>query len=151
MPRDLSALKDDAIANMSPLDRSDKPAAADSSSDKPVQGTMFAAQAQTNSKRDNLHPYTQTLTLSDVQSCVILEEAAFPPQERATKEKVSQPLPSPSMFHQRCRYLPHPFACDICVTRIAVCVGHFLQPEVASFLFGKAHVMPWPYFTLHSA
>jgi hypothetical protein len=98
MPRDLSALVNEkAISNMSPLDRTDnnnesKPV---QQSDKPVQGTMFAAQAQKNSKRDNLHPYTQTLTLSDVESCVILEEAAFPPQERATREKVSQPFSVP--------------------------------------------------------
>lgn len=99
MPRDLTELaKDDAISSMSPLDRTSKP---DSDSeqqqqqpDKPRQGNMFAEQAQKNSKRDDLHPYTQTLTLNDVESCVILEEAAFPPQERATREKVSQPFSS---------------------------------------------------------
>lgn len=92
MPRDLTALvKEDAISNMSPLDRTDN---ADSVQ-QPQQGTMFAAQAQKNAKRDDIHPYTQTLTLSDVESCVILEEAAFPPQERATREKVSQPFPLP--------------------------------------------------------
>lgn len=97
MPRDLTELaKDDAISNMSPLDRTSKP---DSESeqqqpdDKPPQGTMFAEQAQENSKRDDLHPYTQTLNLNDVESCVILEEAAFPPQERATREKVSHTFP----------------------------------------------------------
>lgn len=96
MPRDLTELAKDAVAsNMSPLDRTDahsdsvqQPAVGD----KPIQGTMFADQAKTNSKRDDLHPYTQTLTLNDVESCVILEEAAFPPQERATREKVSQPF-----------------------------------------------------------
>lgn len=92
MPRDLTELaKNDAISNMSPLDRTSKPDT-DSQPDKPRQGTMFAEQAQKNSKRDDLHPYTQTLTLNDVESCVILEEAAFPPQERATREKVSQPF-----------------------------------------------------------
>lgn len=101
MPRDLSALTEDAINKMSPLDRSDKPTG--DLPDKPVQGTMFGAQAQKNSKRDNVHPYTQTLTLNDVESCVVLEEAAFPPQERATREKVSQPFLSPSTIHQRCR------------------------------------------------
>lgn len=97
MPRDLTELAKDAVVEkMSPLDRTDN-ANGDSVQqpavgDKPVQGTMFAAQAQINSKRDDLHPYTQTLTLNDVESCVILEEAAFPPQERATREKVSQPF-----------------------------------------------------------
>jgi len=96
MPRDLAELaKNDAISNMSPLDRTTKPdkdSAQQQQPEKPQQGTMFAQQAQKNSKRDDLHPYTQTLTLNDVESCVILEEAAFPPQERATKEKVSQPI-----------------------------------------------------------
>lgn len=97
MPTDLDALaKDQAVKDMSPLDRTENPA--DSTKDKlptqvssnePDQANMFAAQGQQNAKRDNVHPYTQTLTLSDVESCVILEEAAFPPQERATREKVS--------------------------------------------------------------
>jgi hypothetical protein len=37
----------------------------------------------------NLHPYTRPLTISDVDSCVALEDAAFAnPEERATREKV---------------------------------------------------------------
>lgn len=44
---------------------------------------------QSNAKRDPLHPYTQTLSLSDIESCIRLEDAAFPPQERCTREKVS--------------------------------------------------------------
>ena len=99
MPRDLTELvKEDALSNMSPLDRSHKPDGdAVQQPSKPKQGSTFAEMAQKNAKRDDLHPYTQTLTLSDVESCVILEEAAFPPQERATREKVSQlfSLPSP--------------------------------------------------------
>lgn len=52
-------------------------------------GPLGAILAQRNQKRDELHPYTQTLTMSDVESCVQLEEAAFPPHERCTREKVS--------------------------------------------------------------
>lgn len=38
----------------------------------------------------NLHPYTRPLTISDLDSCVALENAAFTnPEERATREKVS--------------------------------------------------------------
>ena len=44
---------------------------------------------QRNEKRDYLHPYTQTLTLNDVESCVRLEDVAFPPNERCSREKVS--------------------------------------------------------------
>lgn len=38
---------------------------------------------------DNLHPYTRPLTISDLESCVALENAAFTdPNERASREKV---------------------------------------------------------------
>jgi len=37
----------------------------------------------------NLHPYTRPLTISDLESCVALENAAFSdPNERASREKV---------------------------------------------------------------
>ena len=40
----------------------------------------------------NLHPYTRPLTISDLDSCVALENAAFTnPEERATREKASYP------------------------------------------------------------
>lgn len=38
---------------------------------------------------EGLHVFTQTLTPSDLESCTVLESAAFPPHERATREKVS--------------------------------------------------------------
>jgi hypothetical protein len=58
-------------------------------------------------KQDHLaeiKPYVQTLTISDVDSAVKLEDATFPPEERATREKVFVPpsllfvflLPSPN-------------------------------------------------------
>lgn len=37
----------------------------------------------------NLHPYTRPLTISDLESCVALEEAAFVQEERCSREKVS--------------------------------------------------------------
>ena len=42
-------------------------------------------------KRDqvkNLHPYVQTLSLADLESIVALENAAFPEQERCSRQKV---------------------------------------------------------------
>ena len=36
----------------------------------------------------NLHPYVQTLSLVDLESCVALENAAFPEYERCSREKV---------------------------------------------------------------
>lgn len=45
---------------------------------------------QYNRRSQNLYPYTRPLTVSDVDSVVALENAAFPdPNERATREKVS--------------------------------------------------------------
>lgn len=50
---------------------------------------MIETLSQRNKQLDELHPYTQTLSLSDIESCVVLENAAFPPEERASREKVS--------------------------------------------------------------
>lgn len=38
--------------------------------------------------KGNLHPYVQTLTVADVESCVALENAAFPEHERCSRDKV---------------------------------------------------------------
>ena len=37
----------------------------------------------------NIHPYVQTLSLSDLESCLAVENAAFPEPHRATREKVA--------------------------------------------------------------
>ena len=103
MPRDLSSLKEDALSGMHPLNRAgeepsekkdDQPsgiAAGNAPIDAEDEENLINAIADSHgpSKRDELHPYTQTLTLNDVESCTLLEEAAFPPHERATREKVS--------------------------------------------------------------
>ena len=52
-------------------------------------GLLDAILGQSNEKRDNLHPYTQSLTTSDIESCIKVEEATFPPNERCSREKVS--------------------------------------------------------------
>ena len=39
-------------------------------------------------KYDNLHPYTQILSMSDLEACVALENAAFPEHERCSRNKV---------------------------------------------------------------
>ena len=38
--------------------------------------------------RNELHPYVQALSLSDLESCTTLENAIFPPHERCSREKV---------------------------------------------------------------
>jgi hypothetical protein len=45
----------------------------------------------------DLHPYVQTLTVADLESCVALENSAFPPEERCSPEKVSDLRLSTSM------------------------------------------------------
>ena len=37
---------------------------------------------------NDLHPYVQTLSISNVEDCVALENAVFPEHERCSKEKV---------------------------------------------------------------
>ncbi|KAL9003121.1 MAG: hypothetical protein Q9188_003985 [Gyalolechia gomerana] len=40
-----------------------------------------------NNDLSDLHPYVQTLSLSDLESCVALENATFPEHERCSREK----------------------------------------------------------------
>ena len=95
MPRDLSKELSGGAPQLtrSPgtLDDTDEPPPGPSLN-PPPQGKFFGAMVRQARKLDELHPYTQTLTIADLQSCLRIEETAFPPQERATKEKVSQPL-----------------------------------------------------------
>lgn len=54
-----------------------------------------AQQPRTNkakiSETNDLHPYVQTLSLSHLDSCVALENAVFPEEERCSREKVGPP------------------------------------------------------------
>ena len=93
MPRDLEAIaKEDTLQGMQPITKSpetmeeqERPTLIDMDDEE----AMINALSQRNEKRDELHPYTQTLSLTDIDSCVQLEEATFPPHERCTREKVS--------------------------------------------------------------
>ena len=44
-------------------------------------------------RNHSLHPYVQTLSISNLESCVALENAVFPEQERCSREKVNGLLP----------------------------------------------------------
>lgn len=109
MPRDLAQL-----ASLQPesLGRRDE-----SSEDAQLpkrQATSQAAErsAKPGSALETLHPYTQQLTLADVESCYILEEATFPPQERCTREKVSVDIRAASLVIASLRtFLRHGAAC----------------------------------------
>nr|POF00927.1 hypothetical protein CFP56_20875 [Quercus suber] len=95
MPRDLATLAtQDSSSSMPEItkspeafdDHSSSSSAAGAEHDEP---SLEAGSLHQDSKRDELHPYVQGLTESDVDSCTLLEEQAFPPQERCTREKVS--------------------------------------------------------------
>ena len=75
MPRDLEPIaKEDSIQGFPHLSREtqidlDKPSPL-SMDPEQEEEAMISALAQRNDKRDQLHPYTQSLTLADVDSCV---------------------------------------------------------------------------------
>jgi hypothetical protein len=101
MPRDLEDEKT-ASAPIVPLTESpgrvaDSPEAKKSGSeDKPPTSPspaqrefVIIPQDQQYKGPTNLHPYTRPLTISDLESVVALENAAFPnPEERASRDKV---------------------------------------------------------------
>lgn len=97
MPRDLSAMANDrTLQDMSSLSKvSDDDYSYEQKTSEQDENKMIATLKERSKTLDDLHPYTQTLSLSDIESCVILENAAFPPQERASREKVS-------LLHERC-------------------------------------------------
>lgn len=53
------------------------------------------------SKLDDLHPFVQVLTESNVDDCVAVEEA-FPEQERCSRDKVWYHYPHIFRFHKFC-------------------------------------------------
>lgn len=54
-------------------------------------GDKIMLDLQREDSRSQLHPYAQTLTVSDVDSCTRLEAAAFAEGLRCTREKVGPP------------------------------------------------------------
>lgn len=95
MPRDLSLLSqatENTLQSMTQLSSQNKEAESNMTADHDQDSdtTEYMDElGQSNARRDPLHPYTQTLSLSDIESCIRLEDAAFPSQERCTREKVS--------------------------------------------------------------
>lgn len=96
MPRDLLAERDGIVAEMPILEKS-----AGSTAQPPKDG-LLASERKRSSNKDKIErdmdkqdawaeikPYTTSLGPSDVEGCVKLEDATFPPNERATRDKVS--------------------------------------------------------------
>jgi hypothetical protein len=58
---------------------------------RPLLGLQRQAQRSRGAaanKYDDLHPFAQILSLSDLEACVALESAAFPEHERCSRDKV---------------------------------------------------------------
>jgi hypothetical protein len=51
-------------------------------------GRMMQRSQHTAGKFDHLHPFTQLLSVSNVDDCVSLENEVFPESERCSREKV---------------------------------------------------------------
>lgn len=96
MPRDLLAERDGIIAEMPILEKSG------GSTAQPPKGDLSTSERKRSSNKDKIErdmdkqdawveikPYTTSLGPSDVESCVKLEDATFPLNERATRDKVS--------------------------------------------------------------
>lgn len=151
MPRDLEAIaKDKTLDDMpeltkSPEDMDEKERQGPMDvGDEYEGGLLFSQLSQRNEKRDELHPYTQTLSMSDLESCVRVEEEAFPPHERATREKVSSHIllytPFVTLYLvTTCRY-----TCHIRSVLLGVCVVILLlfSTWLASYKLGTSHFVP---------
>ena len=100
MPRDFMTEK--ALGSMPPLEKSPGNPLHMTDPD-----TQNMGQEQSQIVR-SLHPFTQILTLKDVESCIKLEEATLPPEQRCSREKVSESF---SRTEMACRF---PLAHLIC-------------------------------------
>jgi len=94
MPRDLGLEgKEKENEKSVPLTESPNSTEFEINSSEEQQDGRFILQRRTLQDRantsQNLHPYTRPLTISDLESCIALEDAAFPENERCSREKVS--------------------------------------------------------------
>ena len=59
--------------------------------DPPAPNGQFPDWRAKANEKNNLHPYVQTLSRSNADSCVALEDSVFPQRERCSMEKVGLP------------------------------------------------------------
>lgn len=57
--------------------------------------------------------YIRPLSVSDLDQCVTVESAAFPPAEAATREKVNTVIQLVTVVLHRHLNFAHPVACDV--------------------------------------
>ena len=74
-------------------------------------------------ERNNLHPYAQTLSISNLEDCVALENAVFPEHERCSREKVKSPFQFQSADYMSALGQSWSCSCSCscsCTTRVSV-------------------------------
>lgn len=108
MPRDLESEKA-TLQGMPPLTKS--PAQDSPSVDEQDTGDRLMRDMQKGRQRDELHPLVQTLNPSYIDSCVKLEEATFPEDQRGSREKVSHPQSLPRLPLAACAIAHLPLLC----------------------------------------
>ena len=87
-------------------------------------------------EEDNLHPYVQTLSISNLEDCVALEKAVFPENERCSREKVG--VPNRVLYNSR--YCAEPV------------VLHGSRPEMLLLRFGSiCSLFLFPYVLLRTS
>ncbi|KAK7726266.1 hypothetical protein SLS57_003352 [Botryosphaeria dothidea] len=86
MPRDLESEKA-TLAGLPPLTKSPAQDSEGASVDNRDPGDKLMHDMQKGRQRDELHPLVQTLNPSYIDSCVKLEDAAFPEGQRGSREK----------------------------------------------------------------
>ncbi|KAF2141522.1 uncharacterized protein K452DRAFT_327158 [Aplosporella prunicola CBS 121167] len=89
MPRPLESEKA-TLADMPPLTKSPSQAVDNNYENDP--GDRLQKDLQKGRQRDELHPLVHTLNPSYIDSCDRLEQAAFPPAERASRDKFAYRL-----------------------------------------------------------
>lgn len=102
MPRDLSGTEEQRTLTASPETQTPRPASETSDPDFQPGNNGFTIIRDGSEDRDiqvsntlrkgaekrNLHPHVQILSVSDLEAVVALENAAFPENERGSREKV---------------------------------------------------------------
>ena len=53
-----------------------------------IRNEMEIELSQKSKRSNDLHPFVQVLSISDLDGCVAVENAAFPEDQRASREKV---------------------------------------------------------------
>jgi hypothetical protein len=104
MPQDLEAEKPEPAVTLteSPNNIVEAPKPEEDEIREPQREFVIVPQDQQYKGPSNLHPYTRPLTISDLESVVALENAAFPdPRDRATREKVSPCFRSSTLIFTR--------------------------------------------------